>query len=512
MNPYSHVKFKILTIAIVLAFSLNVQADETDPSEQLKKLQQMVEQLQQQRAEQDKQLELLTKELVGVENQLSQSKIVKSEEKGSSKGSPIYGGYKDGLVFEDGTGSWGLQINGRLQADYRSIDPHQWKNDTFDIRRARLGATFSFLKDFAVRVEGEYSNTNDGNKGTTALTYGYLDYKHFPGAKVRIGQFKPIFGLERGESTNFTDFQELSLATATGASFNSTYDRGIMLFGSPLKGTYYNLSYVNGSGQNNDAMQNGKDIIGRAAVNIADLAGWQKSVVHVGISGSENTVQKSSAAATGNVPTLSTYTEANGITSNTIGYANTTATQFFSTTAFNSASVDKNRLGFETALTYGPVKLQGEYINTNFSGNTLNGQSVDKDISTWYTSLTWLITGENYSDSYKDAMFGRIIPKNNFAFGQDGLGAIELGLRYSSFDASDFNTVAKGCIAGSGCLTSTSFTNQADAWTAGAKWILNPNARILLNYIYTNFDTPIVINGRASDKEKAVTLRAQYDF
>ena len=140
MNPYSHVKFKILTIAIVLAFSLNVQADETDPSEQLKKLQQMVEQLQQQRAEQDKQLELLTKELVGVENQLSQSKIVKSEEKGSSKGSPIYGGYKDGLVFEDGTGSWGLQINGRLQADYRSIEPHQWKNDTFDIRRARLGA------------------------------------------------------------------------------------------------------------------------------------------------------------------------------------------------------------------------------------------------------------------------------------------------------------------------------------------------------------------------------------
>ncbi len=516
MNQLSHFKYKIITVGVLAIFSMVVRAEETDPAEQVKKLQQMVQQLQQQRLEQDKQMELLTKELVGVENQLSQSKIVKAEEKGSSKGAPVLANFKDGLVFEDGTGNWGLQLNGRLQADYRSIDPKDWKNDTFDIRRARLGATFTFLKDFAVRVEGEYSNTNDGSKGATALTYGYLDYKHFPGAKVRIGQFKPIFGLERGESTNFTDFQELSLATATGASFNSTYDRGVMLFGSPLKGTYYNLSYVNGSGQNNDAMKNGKDVIGRAAINIADIAEWKQSVVHFGISGSENTIQKSSASVTGNDTALSTYTEANGITSNTIGYTNTTATKFFSTTAFNDPSIDKSRLGFETALAYGPVKLQGEYINTNFSGNTFAGSKVDKDIDAWYASLTWLVTGESYSDSYKDAMFGRIVPKHNFAYNQDGFGAIELGLRYSSFDASDFNTTAKGCVVGSGCLTATTataaVTNKADAWTAGAKWILNPNARILLNYVYTSFDTPVLINKFSSDTEKAVTMRAQYDF
>ena len=78
MNQTLH--YKILTIAIVSAFSTTVQADETNTSEQLKKLQQMVEQLQQQRAEQDKQMDLLTKELVSVENQLNQSKIVKAEE------------------------------------------------------------------------------------------------------------------------------------------------------------------------------------------------------------------------------------------------------------------------------------------------------------------------------------------------------------------------------------------------------------------------------------------------
>ncbi len=500
----------LLCSAVMSTFPVFAYAQDDEASARLKELEAKVQQLQQQRAEQDKQIELLTKELVGIENQVSQSKIVKTEEKGSSKGSPVYGNFKDGLVFDDGTGNWALQINGRIQADYRSIDPHEWKYDTFDIRRARLGATFTFLKDFAVRVEGEYSNTNDGSKGTTALTYGYLDYKHFPGAKLRVGQFKPIFGLERGESTNFTDFQELSLATATGASFNSTYDRGVMLFGSPYKGTYYNLSYVNGSGQNNDAMKQGKDIIGRAAINIADFTDWKNSVVHLGVSGSQGTLQKSSATATGNDTGLSAYTEANGITSNTIKYANTTATNFFTTTAFSSPSVDKSRIGLEAAFAYGPVKFQSEYINTNFS--TTN---VDKDIDTWYATLTWLVTGESYADSYKDAMFGRIAPKRNLAFGQDGFGAIELGLRYSSFDASDFKTTGCGATTG-GCLAATTatsrVTNQADAWTAGAKWILNPNARILLNYVQTNFDNPIIINSTSSNKEQAVTMRAQYDF
>ena len=75
------IKYKVYTIAALTAFSELAQADESDPSEQVKKLQRMVEQLQQQRLEQDKQMDLLTKELVGVENQLSQSKIVKAEEK-----------------------------------------------------------------------------------------------------------------------------------------------------------------------------------------------------------------------------------------------------------------------------------------------------------------------------------------------------------------------------------------------------------------------------------------------
>ena len=71
MRNSQRINYKALTIVTFTAFSMLAQADESDPNEQVKKLKQMVEKLQQQRLEQDKQMEILTKELVGVENQLS---------------------------------------------------------------------------------------------------------------------------------------------------------------------------------------------------------------------------------------------------------------------------------------------------------------------------------------------------------------------------------------------------------------------------------------------------------
>ncbi|MEO6117924.1 MAG: porin [Methylotenera sp.] len=388
-----------------------------------------------------------------------------------------------------------MQLNGRIQADYRTYQPDEWKNDTFSIRRARFGGTFSFLKDFAVRVEGEYANDNTGAKGTTALTYGYLDFNRWSAAKVRIGKFKPFFGLERPQSTNFTDFTELSLATNNGAIFTSTYDRGIMVFGDPLPWLNYNAYIVNGTGQNNDDVRDSKDIGGRINANFAGFTENKDLVLHAGVSASKGSVGFSTS--TGN--SITQITEGSGV-------------QFFSvanisgTTALPSrVTSNRERLGFEMALAYGPVKVQAEYINANFEGRRVSAPVVnfDNDIKVWYADFNWLVTGESYADAYKSGVFGRLKPKSNFD-SKDGWGAFELGLRYSKFDASDFNAILT--------TPTTAFTSEADAWTAGAKWILNPNARLLLNYIHTDFDKDILINGKLDDTEKAVVLRAQYDF
>ncbi|MES2013357.1 MAG: porin, partial [Pseudomonadota bacterium] len=83
---------------------------------------------------------------------------------------------------------------------------------------------------------------------------------------------------------------------------------------------------------------------------------------------------------------------------------------------------------------------------------------------------------------YKNGAFAGIVPTNNFRYGNGGWGAVELGVRYTRFDASDFNAVL---------ANTTDYTDGAGAWTLGTKWILNPNAQIQLNYVRTNFDTPI---------------------
>jgi phosphate-selective porin OprO/OprP len=87
----------------------------------------------------------------------------------------------------------------------------------------------------------------------------------------------------------------------------------------------------------------------------------------------------------------------------------------------------------------------------------------------------------------------------NKPFGSGGWGAWEVAVRYSEFDASDFTA-------------STNFTNKADAFTVGLKWIPVTNVRFYLNYVDTQFDTPITVNGEQYDDEQAVTLRAAIYF
>jgi phosphate-selective porin OprO and OprP len=505
--------------AVLATLPFSVMAEDQEAATRIQQLEKMMQQMQQQREEQDKQIQVMADELKAMQQQMAQTKESKVAEKGKSEGNPVYAAFKDGLVFEDGTGNWKLQMNGRVQADYRFLGNDEWSStssqsttspyavskgswDSFSIRRARLGATFTFLKDYAVRVEGEYSNEAVGNKANTALTYAYLDINKWKQARIRMGQFKPFFGLERSESTNFTDFAELSLATANGPIFTSTYDRGVMVFGDPLSWVNYDLYLVNGSAQNNDDINNRKDVGARIDANFAQLADIKNAVLHFGVSGSNGSIGYTNQSSSKG--TLKAYTEGAG----TSNYGK----EFFSVSGLAAVDngPDRTRWGLETALAYGPVKIQAEYIDANFQGKWKPKTTVlsyDNDITNWYADLNWLVTGESWADAYKSGVFGRIRPKHNFD-DKGGWGALELGLRYSKFDASDFDGMLANVTTGAKAI----YTGQANAWTAGATWIMNPNARIVLNYVHTEFDNPITINGKTDDKENAAILRAQFDF
>jgi phosphate-selective porin OprO/OprP len=468
-----------MALLLAATLPLTAYATEADPDARIQKLEQMMQKMLQQRAEQDKQMQIMAEELKAMQQQMAQGKEHDLKERGKSTGQPVLANFQDGVSFEDDSGNWKLAINGRVQADARAFDPDESAADTFSVRRARLGATMTLYQDYVVRVEGEYS----GN--STSMTYGYFDINKFKQAKIRLGQFKPLYGLERSTSTNFTDFQERSMADAL---LGSTYDRGIMLHGAPVGGMYYSAAYLNGNnGDESDTVRDSKDLMARLTGNVAEFAGWKDAVVHVGgFYASGRQEGKSS------IPTL--QTEARGY--KFFETADATANKF-------TDAVDRTREGIELALARDPVKLQGEYIRTEF-----DGRGFDRDLSAWYASVNWLATGESFAAAYKDGAFGRIRPKNNFKSGGAGWGALQLGIRYSSFDGADFVT---GNLAGTGKLAANK-SNGVDAWTLGANWILNPNVRLVANYIHTSFDDTLTVSGERYDDEDALTMRAQFDF
>jgi len=248
---------------------------------------------------------------------------------------------------------------------------------------------------------------------------------------------------------------------------------------------------------------------------------WQDSVVHFG--GFYADGNQGSRRVANVVPTETTdgrglaffQTNCGTTTAGAVTVAATAACGGLLNNGFGG-DVSRTRKGLEFALAYRSAKVQGEYINLNF-----NGGGFSRELRDWYTSVVWNVTGESFSEMYKDGVFGRLRPKNDFKEGA-GLGALELGMRYDNFDGSDFRTTNA---AGTGVLLNTPTsttdgllvaTNRADSWTLGANWILNPNFRFVANFIRTNYDTAVLVrvNGvnKSFDHENALNARAQFDF
>ena len=424
----------------------------------------------------------------------------KTAKKSEGAATEMTGRFKDGVSWESGDKSTAFSVNGRVQGDYRLFEKNTAAN-TFDVRRAYLGAKGKFYNDITFNLTGDFaqssgnagSNISTPTGGTTSgspvqLDEAYVNFAWIKWAQLRVGQFQMPFSLEKITSDLFNNFQERNF----GDTMSPDKLRGLMITGSPTTGLYYGVAVANGNGakNTNDANKqvDGKEGIGRVAVNFAEMFSLRNAVYHIGASYSDTTQPVTSTAFAGR-------TEARGIT-------------FFTATPFTGSNVDRQQTGLETALAFGPVKLQAESITSNYTGTNAGGVSYDKDIKAYYASLVWMITGESYSDSYSNSVFTRIRPKANFTGRGDGWGAWELGVRLSKWDAGDFTTGPAGT---GGVLAGT--TAEADALTVGLKWIPNPNTRILLNYIRTKFDTPVNVTGSTPiDQEKAVTLRAQFDF
>jgi phosphate-selective porin OprO/OprP len=488
---------------------------------------------------------------------------------------------KDGaFTLESANGRNSIQLTGRMHLDgrYSNVDDFDTRiNETYDkdsasaadqfeLRRARLGVKGKFAKYFNYEVVGNLP-------GTATIDVAYLDYAKYNEASVRIGKFKQPWGLEQLTSSNNIDFMERSY----NDQLTPGKKLGVMVFGEPKAGFTYAGSVFQMDDIKQDYKSPAASYAGRGTINFAELMGDKESIFHLGIAGFDKSWSArgttSSATSGGQDPSgtflafsspgrgLSNVFRAQmggeavaptcSVTSTSSGSVTTTST-CTTTAGLQSALSDESfqaesrALGLEAIVARGPFKIQGEYGRAIHKAKyqlATGDTRMDIDTNTWYAEALWLVTGERYSDSYKKGVFGGIKPKNDFdADGGSGWGALELGLRMEAYDAKDGainNYQSSGDGKGAryqgslNCATGDTTANDGKAqanvtgcksgaktYTAGLKWILNPNVQLKLNYMHTKFDNEwqhYDVNAGTSGvpyikKEDLVMFRTQYAF
>ncbi len=390
---------------------------------------------------------------------------------------------KSGLGIQSADGESSIQLTGRIHMDYRnygrtfadgsSTDPLQ---NAFEVRRARLGVKGQFMKDWKYEIVGNYGMSANGmGSSSTEIDVAYVDYAANPAASVRFGKFKMPFSLEQLTSSNNIDFMERSLIGQSDKELVPGKETGLMLFGSPVSGATYAVALSTGRG-NNDATYDKPDFIARGTVNASKLFAMSDALVtHLGV-----------AYSKGDLKTMTPGSERDETRA---------MPGFFKAKTALTGPVTRQRMGLEAAVAYEALKVQAEYFDYKYEGSN----QTDK-FNGYYAQVVYNLTGEKHNYSNSSGTFGWIKPNQPFSLAKGGLGAWQVGLRFSNFDASDVE-------AASGT------TNKATAATAGLTWFVNDYARFMLNYTTTDFDGNAVgAAGAQIKKDRALMLRAQLSF
>ncbi len=352
--------------------------------------------------------------------------------------------WKDTLLFETRDGNVSVKIGGRVHYDMVFPDA----DSDVEAARGEHVAT-SGARRFRIETGGTlfgnvYFQDNIEFSGTAhAWKDNYVGIRKLPlGLDFRVGYFKEPFSLEQMTSSNWTTFMERSLADVFAPSFN----HGAMLSGEAVAGRlwWWAGDFWDGGTGSAPVAHNWTARI--AGIPLRDPA--TSTLVHLGVSLSDRSPK-----------------------GDTHQYRQRPEAPFLPRLVDTGVvPVDSRRLvALEGAFVRGPFSLQGEWMVADNSWNPAVGPSPDPRYHGYYVQGSWFLTGESREAGYKEGVFGRVRPKTNFD-GKDGTGAFEAAVRYSVVDLDD-----DGVDGG-----------VADDWTLGVTWYVNPNARIMVNYVLAN--------------------------
>jgi len=350
--------------------------------------------------------------------------------------------WKEGLNFATEDGNFKLKVGGRVQNDWLWISED--KDLKADVGEQEDGTEFRRVRLYfegLIYGNTEYKLQLDFAGGDADLKDVYLGLLDFPIGKLRFGHFKEPFSLEELTSSKYITFLERALPNAFAPSRNA----GFMLHCSEFEDrmTWAAGVFRDTDDYGEDVDDGGYNVTGRVTV-LPIYEDKGASLLHLG-----------AAYSYRNPDDALRYRER--------PEAHLTS-RFVDTGTFASDRVDL--WGLEAAWVNGPLSLQAEYIRAD-ADRTGTGSDVDFD--GYYVQTSYFLTSEHRNYKASEGAFSRVKPKNNFRFG-GGPGAWEVAFRYSELDLDDKDITG----------------GRLENMTAGLNWHLNPNMRIMWNYVHAD--------------------------
>ncbi len=390
-----------------------------------------------------------------------------------------------GLKLRSEDKAFRMSIGGRIQADWAAMAANSDLDEALDagdggagdpltgfgveFRRARLSVQGDIYEDVYFKAQLDFAPAFDGEEVQPRDLYaGY----HSALGDLTFGQHFVPFSLEATTSSNYITFMERSIGVDALAPSRRI---GASLFnGADGRLTWQAGAFSTSEGGNEYDNEDNWFAAGRVTA-LPWLEDDGGRLLHLGLAYARQ------FASGGNDIRYRARPEAHLAPSRLVDTGDLDA--------FGS-----DLLGAEAALVLGPVSLQGEYVADWVRRE--DGAGGDLFFQGYYAFVSWFVTGEHRE--YKDGVFSRVSPNENFSLADGGPGAWELALRWSDLDLNSKDVEG----------------GRLQDVTAGVNWHLNPNTRVMLNYVHAMVrdrdSEDVVIDGRES--ADIVQMRFQVDW
>ena len=400
----------------------------------------------------------------------------------------VYWNAHDGLKFETSDKEFSLHVGGKLEYDFEWFHTgsgiQKYKAPTMksalgnqadgdELRRMRLcldGTIYSntFYKlelEFAQRATavqstggsatdvtgGDLAGIRNAYVGTTALQ---------PFATVMVGHFAEPFDLDTVTNDAFITFMERGVTY----TFSPDYQTGIQLSNAVFDrrltwaiGEFrpqYGTDNSGSSYQGYEKNDSGYDTTAR----VTGLPWYQD----------EKTGDTFGLLHLGAAASLLTGAQPNSPIEFSSAPETHLASAFVDTGVMTNVE-DYQLYEEEAAFVYGPFSAQGECAQAEV---TRKGGQKDLSFNAAYGYISYFLTGDHRGYNRVSGCFDRVTPLHNLGIDKDGhrgWGAWELAARYSYIDL-DSENIHGG--------------RMADV-TVGLNWYLNPNVRVMANYVHS---------------------------